>query len=178
MYADAHCHLTHRMFEGRGGEVARAAAAAGVSRVCVNGLEPRSNSDVLELCVRHANLVPAAGIHPLHAACELYDAATWAVPDTRMPERFDVAAEIARLRQWAAEGRVAAIGECGLDAFYYQDTALLREQERVLEELCAVAVEHDLPVILHSRKREARVFELVQACGVQRAIFHCFTGER
>ena len=175
MYVDAHCHLTHRLFGERPHQVARAAAEASVSRICVNGLDSKSNQEVLDLCSAHGNLIPAAGIHPLHSPCELYDESKWDL-DMPMPQKFDVAAEISRIRDWAATGKIAAIGECGLDAFYYQNKELLLEQERVLEELCSIAVEFDLPVILHSRKREARVFELVQACGVSRAIFHCFAG--
>ena len=86
LYVDAHCHLTHRLFEptGRGLELAREAAAAGVSRICVNGLEPDSNTEVLALCASSSaglattpsadsqpllgtNLIPACGIHPIYA---------------------------------------------------------------------------------------------------------------
>ena len=40
-----------------------------------------------------------------------------------------------------------------------------------------VAVKHDLPLILHSRKAEKRVLEMLIEEGVQRADFHCFCGK-
>jgi Tat protein secretion system quality control protein TatD with DNase activity len=193
LHVDAHCHLTSACFGGGlADQVAEAAAAAGVSRICVNGTDPRSNDAVLALCARHPNLVPACGVHPLHAAAELYgDDATWRAAtagaqadaddgdeeDTKRPAPFDAMAEVARIRDLARDRRIAAIGECGLDEFYYKRVDWLARQQQVLEALCAVAVEFDLPVILHSRHCEARVFDLVRACGVQRAIFHCFSGE-
>ena len=40
-----------------------------------------------------------------------------------------------------------------------------------------VAVQYDLPLILHSRKAEKRVLELLLEEGVRRADFHCFCGK-
>ena len=69
------------------------------------------------------------------------------------------------------------MGECGLDGFYLKDEASDRAQEYVLERLIEVAQKHDLPVILHTRKREARTFEILQGHGVQKAVFHCYSGK-
>ncbi len=40
-----------------------------------------------------------------------------------------------------------------------------------------MAKRHDIPIILHSRKAEERVFELLQEEGVVKADFHCFMGK-
>lgn len=40
-----------------------------------------------------------------------------------------------------------------------------------------VAKKHDLPLILHTRKAEARTFEILQEMGVTKADFHCFCGK-
>ena len=47
----------------------------------------------------------------------------------------------------------------------------------MLRRLCEVAMDHDKPVILHTRKAEARTLEILQEMGVTRADFHCFTGK-
>jgi len=49
-------------------------------------------------------------------------------------------------------------------------------QEQVFRSLVQVALDLDRPIILHSRKREARCFEILQEMGVRRADFHCFGG--
>lgn len=47
-------------------------------------------------------------------------------------------AEIAFIDAMAAERRVVAIGECGLDKFYLSDDISMAEQERVLRKLMQV----------------------------------------
>ncbi|MBI2571726.1 MAG: TatD family hydrolase [Candidatus Schekmanbacteria bacterium] len=172
MYVDVHAHLVHPAFAGEEDAVAGRAAAAGVEMVVVTGLEPRSNRAVLELCERHAHLLPALGIYPVDALCKLVDRSSWQHPFPP-PERFDVEEEIAFIDSVA--GRLVAIAEVGLDQYWVPDYP--REQEETLRKLCAVAMRHDLPVVLHSRKAESRTFAVVREMGVARAVFHCFGGK-
>lgn len=172
MYVDVHAHLIHRSFAGEEDAVAARAAAAGLEWVIVNGLEPHSNRAVLELCRRHDHLLPAVGIYPVDAVAQRIDAEAWP-HEWPPPVPFDVDAEIDWIDSVAAE--CVAVGECGLDQHWVTDQAA--EQERVLRRLCEVAVRHDKPVILHSRKAERRTFEILQEEGVRRADFHCFGGK-
>lgn len=172
MYVDVHAHLIHPAFEGEEDAVAGRAAGAGLEYVIVNGLEPRSNRAVLDLCDRHEHLLPACGIYPVDAVAHVMDRSAWN-HDFPPPEAFDVDVEIAFIDSVA--DRLVAVGECGLDHYWIQDRS--EEQERVLRGLCEVALKHDKPVILHSRKAEARTFEILQEMGVHRADFHCFGGK-
>ena len=176
-YVDVHCHIIHEKFAGEEDAVAQRARDKGLEYCVVNGLEPVSNRAVLELCDRHPGaLLPALGIYPIDAACNVISAETWTHPFPP-PDKFDVDAEVEYIDQMCAEGRVAAVGECGLDAYYCTDEASLNEQERVLRKLIDVAKKHDLPLILHTRKRELRTFEILQEMGVTKADFHCFCGK-
>ncbi len=172
MYVDVHTHLTHAAFRGEEDDVALRAAQAGLDCVIVNGLEPRSNRVVLELCARHDHLYPALGIYPVDAVAASIDRAQWTY-DFDPPEVFDVDAEIDFIDS-VADGLVA-IGECGLDQYWVRNQAA--EQERVLRRFCEVALAHDKPLILHSRKAEARTLEILIEMGVRRADFHCFGGK-
>ncbi len=171
-YVDVHAHIVHPEFEGEEDAVARRAADAGLDYVIVNGLEPTSNRAVLELCARHDNLLPAVGIYPVDAIAHKIDADAWDY-DFGPPKAFDVDAEIAWIDSVADQ--LIAVGECGLDRYWVKDHA--EEQERVLRGLCRVAKKHDLPVILHSRKAEARTFEILQEEAVEKADFHCYGGK-
>ncbi|MCO4762853.1 MAG: TatD family hydrolase [Myxococcales bacterium] len=173
-YVDVHAHLIHPSFAGEEDAVAERARAAGLAFVIVNGLEPKSNRAVIELCRRHDNLLPAVGIYPVDACGAVIDRAAWDHPFDP-PAVFDVDAEIDWIDSVASE--VVAIGEVGLDAYWVRDAAALAEQERVLRRLCKVAIKHDKPLILHTRKAEARTFELLQEEGVERADFHCYGGK-
>ncbi len=172
MYVDVHAHLIHPAFAGREDEIARRAAEAGVTRVIVNGLEPRSNRAVLELCERHDNLLPALGIYPVDAIASRIDRAAWTHP-WDPPAPFDADAEVDFIASVA--DRLVAIGECGLDAYW--DTGHMDEQERVLRRLAEVAIAADKPLILHTRKAEERTFAILKEMGVRRADFHCFGGK-
>lgn len=172
MYVDVHAHIVHPHFAGEEEQVAARAANAGLEAVIVNGLEPVSNRAVLALCERFDHLLPALGIYPVDAGAAAIDRQAW-THDFPPPEVFDVDAEIAFIA--AQADRIVAIGECGLDAYWAPESLPL--QEEVLRKLCAVALRHDLPMILHTRKAERRALEILQEEGIQRADFHCFGGK-
>jgi TatD DNase family protein len=169
-FVDVHTHLTHAAFAGEQDAVIARAVAAGVDAIVVNGLEPRSNREVLALAERHAAVKPALGIYPIDAVNELIPTGfPYPVP------RFDVDAEIVFIRELALAGRLAAVGECGLDG-HWVDASTFPLQERVFEALIGVALEADLPLVIHTRKLEVRAAEILAAHGVQKVNFHCFGG--
>jgi TatD DNase family protein len=176
-FVDVHAHLIHEKFEGHEDAITNQCRLAGLDYVVVNGLEPVSNRAVLDLCNRNSDcLLPALGIYPLEAACQVITPETWNHPFPP-PQPFDLDAEIEFIENCAIEKKIVAIGECGLDAFYLTDTVSLQAQEEVLRKLLKVAKRHDLPVILHSRKAEKRVFELLQEENIVKADFHCYCGK-
>jgi TatD DNase family protein len=172
MYVDVHAHLIHPTFAGREDAIATRAKDAGVTRVIVNGLEPRSNRAVLELCARHDNLLPALGIYPVDAIARHIDRERWPHP-WPPPAPFDADAEVDFIASVADE--LVAIGECGLDAYW--ETDHMAEQERVFRRLVEVALAADKPLILHTRKAEERTLAILLEMGVTRADFHCFGGK-
>lgn len=96
----------------------------------------------------------------------------------RPPAAFDVGEELSFIEARASCGELAAIGEAGLDGMYGYSERLLGAQEEVLRQLCRIACRHSLPIIVHSRRAEARVFEVLQEEGVKLADFHCYMGKR
>jgi len=172
MFVDVHAHLIHHAFVNDEDAAAERAAAAGVTTIIVNGLEPKSNRLILELAARQPNVKAALGIYPVDAIASVIDRAAWTLP-FEPPEPFDVDAEIDFIASQAAN--IIAIGECGLDAYWV--TEHMDEQERVLRRLAEVAIAVDLPLILHTRKAEQRTFDILQEMGVKRADFHCFGGK-
>jgi Tat protein secretion system quality control protein TatD with DNase activity len=59
---------------------------------------------------------------------------TWSHPFPP-PTPFDIGEEVEFIDKMCAEGRIVAVGECGLDWHYLTDPACLAEQERVLRAL-------------------------------------------
>lgn len=169
-FVDVHTHLTHERFSEDWQTVISTAEESGLGAIVVNGLEPLSNRKILEWSKRFPIIKPALGIYPLDAVNDLIPAEfPFPVP------RFDVEAEIEFIRSQAVAGRLAAIGECGLDGFYLDQT-YLPAQEKVFEKLIGIAMEADIPLIIHTRKAEQRAGEILAAHGVKKVNFHCFGG--
>jgi TatD DNase family protein len=71
--------------------------------------------------------------------------------------------------------KVIAVGEIGIDN---SNPAYppLDKQLPVFEKQLHLAVQNNLPVIIHSRGIESQALELCIKHGVKKALFHCYTG--
>ena len=127
---DSHCHIVFRNFEEDLDEVAARWREAGVKSLLHACVEPGEIPAIRALADQFPEMRYSVGVHPL-------DTEHWR-EDT--PEVLRQAAQ--------ADGRVVAIGELGLDLFRDKN---LDEQLAVLRPQLDLAVELDLPVIVHCR---------------------------
>ena len=72
-------------------------------------------------------------------------------------------------------GEIVAIGEIGLDFYYARTEAERRNQREIFAHFLGLAVELELPVVLHARDAEKEVFEAIEKAGVK-AYFHSYSG--
>jgi TatD DNase family protein len=71
--------------------------------------------------------------------------------------------------------RVIAIGECGLD--YYYEHSPRDVQMKAFAEQIALAKEHDMTLVIHTRDAWQDTFDVLDAEGMpSHTIIHCFTG--
>ena len=169
---DVHAHLTHPEMAEQGPAVLERARAAGLTTIIANGLHPRDNDAVLELAGREPMVRPALGFYPVDTVLPQMRAAGVDYP--REGEECSADEGIAYLQ--ANVERAFAIGEIGLDGYWVPEP-FWPEQERVFTTLVRLAIEADKPIIIHTRKREARTFELLEAIGATRVNWHCFGGK-
>ena len=170
-FVDVHCHLTHKDFEHDVKSVIKRSRESGLGALVVNGLEPVSNRMILDWAKEEPLIKPSLGIYPI-------DAVNPFLPQD-FPikiKAFDVQRELDFIKKKAEEGSLCAIGECGLDG-YWLSKETFSAQEKVFSYLLDVAKQNDLPVIIHSRKLEKRAFEMVEASGNQKVVFHCYGGK-
>jgi len=156
---DSHCHLVFRNFDDDLDGVVQRWRDAGVAALVHACVEPSEIPAIRALADRFPEMRYAVGVHPL-------DTEHWQ-PDTG-----------AVLREAAtADPRVVAIGELGLDLFRVKN---LEEQLKVRGPQLELAVELDLPVILHCRDAaEPMLQELRQRHGqgrCHRGVMHCWGG--
>lgn len=167
---DVHAHLTDpRLAEQESGVLARA-AAAGVTTIVSNGLNPSDNQAVAELANRSELVKPAFGLYPVDAVLPEMRKLGIQYEHRDVP---DVSAEdaIAWLREHLDDA--VAVGEIGLD-HYWVPEELWGRQDDVFRALVRLAIERDLPMIIHSRKAERRALEILQEEGATRVDWHCF----
>lgn len=149
---DTHCHLDAGPLERDLDGVLQRAVAAGVTRVVVPAYDLASWERVAALG-RRPGLFPALGLHP------------WAVA-----EPLDLAA----LRQGLRSSGAVAVGEVGLDFAIPQ--ADRPRQLEVLRMQLGLALELDLPVILHCRNAfEELIATLAPHVGRLRGVVHAFS---
>ena len=160
---DIGVNLTNASFAQQLPAIIERAEAAGVCQMMVTGTSVQGSEHALELCQQldetGLRLFSTAGIHP-HCAS-------------------DWNAETAQgLRALLKEERVRAVGECGLD--FNRDFSPRPQQEKVLEEHLALAVDLQMPVFLHERDASQRLLEILADYRdrLPAAVVHCFTGEQ
>ena len=155
---DTHAHLHFPGFDEDREAVLARARAAGVRRMVTIGTDAETSRAALALAERHADVWATAGVHP-HDAAESDEAAQ---------------GEVERI---AAERRVVAIGEVGLD--FFRNLSPPETQKRVLRRFLALARRLRKPVVLHCRDAHAEILALL---GEERVadvggIMHCFSGD-
>jgi TatD DNase family protein len=169
---DSHGHVNAERFADDTDEVVEASRGAGLERLLVPGWNLASSERALAIVERHPWVDAAVGVHP-HDAANV-DASAWA-----------------RIVELAADPRVLAIGETGLD--YDRAFSPVGDQLINLRRNLALALDTGKPAILHCRSargrrdaQDALVAEVRKAFGEGRAraafggrppaILHSFSG--
>ena len=157
-YFDSHCHLDPMRYGADLPGVLDRARAAGVIGMAVIGTRAADSEAAAALAEREPGLVAAAGIHPNDAA-------------EAEPGEWD------RIVALVDQGRVAAIGETGLD--WYRTTAPADVQRDFFDRHIRLAQRSGLPLVIHTRESTRDCLDMLrEAVGRSplAAILHSFTG--
>lgn len=155
MYFDTHAHYDSSKFSEDRDEVLRAVHAAGVSLIVDPADTLERSANTVMLAEQYDFIFSAVGVHP-----EEYD--TW-TENT-----------IGSLRELAQNPKVVAIGEIGLD--YYWDKEHADLQKQMFRAQIELALELDLPIIVHDREAHGDCFSIVCEYPNLRGVFHCYSG--
>ncbi len=159
MWTDTHCHLDAAEFDADREAVVARARAAGVGQIVLPAVEAANLDTVRALAHRHGYAY-ALGIHPLYVM--------------RAAEA-DLALLAQQLQAHAADPRLVAVGEIGLDFFVPGLDA--DTQQRFYGEQLKLAQRAGLPVILHVRRSADQLLAGLRRVGFSHGgIAHAFNG--
>ena len=157
MLIDTHVHLNNADLAAELPSVLARAEAAGVERFIVVGWDIASSERAVALAESDNRIFAVVGVHP-------HDSQHW---------NMDAAA---RLRNWAGNPRVVAVGEIGLD--FFRDLSPRPAQYAAFRAQLALAADLGLPVVIHCRDAYEETLEILEAEASPNIpiILHCFLG--
>ena len=160
MLIDSHAHIQGKEYAGEVEAVIARAREAGVGKIiAVGGAgDMSSNTEAVALAKTFPDIYATVGMHP-HDAKD--------VGADKLKKLKDLA---------AAEPKVVAVGETGLD--YYYNHSPREVQRRVFGQFIHLARETGLPIVVHERDAAQDVADLLrtEGAGKLRGVIHCFTG--
>ncbi len=152
---DTHAHLDEIENLGEGLSKAK---EAGLAAIIAVGSDLASNQKTLEIAELYKGFAyPALGWHP------------WYIKE---PE---IEANLEFIR--ANIDKAVGIGEVGLD--YHKRVRAVADKElqkRALRELLKIAKDNDKPALIHSRYAWRDACDMVKEAGLEKAVFHWYTG--
>ncbi|MBI4440959.1 TatD family hydrolase [Candidatus Woesearchaeota archaeon] len=158
MLIDVHCHLDH-ITHDTVDNVLRRAHAAGVGIIINNGTNPTTNRTCLELAKKYPFVKAALGFYPT---------------DTLKMSPEEIDAEMSFIKK--NKDIVIALGEVGIDYHWVTDAVQQKTERENFERVMDFAEKIKKPLIVHSRKAEADVIDLLASSPLKKVVFHCFGG--
>lgn len=165
MFIDTHAHLDFPDFKTEVPAVIGRAHEAHVANIINVGVDYDSSKHSLDLARKYPEIYATVGMHP-HCAKDL---------------DIETRGKLAAL---CGHQKVVAIGEIGLDYYYLKRSSKYahypnrEEQIFCFEQMLDLALETNLPAIIHSREADADMLGILKSYhGQLRAVIHCFSSD-
>ncbi len=154
---DSHCHLDFKDLNDNRLEIIENARVSGIHTFINIGADIESSRRTAKLTDEHDCIYGTVGVHPHDA--KKYDQNT--------------EDEINRL---LSKKKIVGVGEIGLD--FYRDLSPRDIQKTVFRKQLDIAVEKNLPVVIHTRDSFDETLEIIKdyANSFPGGVFHCFPG--
>lgn len=156
MIIETHCHLDYLKALPLEDILLRA-QEAGIQKLITIGVDPDNLDGVLNLANTHQNIYFTQGVHP-HDAKNFTD-----IEKNKIITR-------------ATHPKMVAVGEIGLD--YHYNHSPRDVQRRVFEEQLQIAVDSDLPVVIHTREADDDTRDILNNFSSllkRKGVIHSFT---
>ena len=157
---ETHFHLDY-LKEGTTNEILDKARSHGIERFMTIAVSPDNLEKVIDLTQAHSDVYGTLGIHP-HDAEKYNDEVESFIRQHLAPEN--------------RSNKLRAVGEIGLDYFY--DNADRKIQRDVFERQLQIAVDFQLPVVIHTREADEDTQAILNNFAplmAKKGVIHSFT---
>jgi len=156
-FIDSHCHLPNLRHKDELERILRDAGNWDVRGFINIGTSLKENAEAIEVAEKYKSVYATVAIYPHeHRGDDIGD----------LMNQVDAQAR--------SSDRVVAIGECGVDVSDWKNQRPLEEQAPLFEEQVKLSQELGLPLIIHSRKGDSTVMEVLSRYDGVRGVVHCF----
>lgn len=156
MLFDTHAHFDDEQFDADRDEVLKSLKSYGVGNIVNIGSSMKTSRTSVALAEKYDFVYAAVGVHPSETGelCE---------------------ADIDELKRLAANPKVRAIGEIGLD-YHYPDDVEPSIQKKWFVRQLELAKELNMPVVIHDRESKGECLEILKEHKISNGVVHCFSG--
>ncbi len=179
---DVHSHLDHHLIYNQIDEIVNRAKNVGLKHIITNGINPETNRICLELSKKYDIIECGMGIYPRNALkkeVETGEAQLRVVNCERVRNEahlhstdFDIDEEIQFIKK--NKNNIVAISEVGLDFVHGEDKQQIEDFEKMIK----LSESLNKPIVVHSRKAEAKCIEMLESSKNKKIIMHCFSGRK
>ncbi len=156
---DTHTHVYLEQFDADRRAIIDRAMAAGVKLQLMPNIDSKTVSSMLDVARAFPGIcLPMMALHP-----------------TSVKENYKAALDT--IEKWLKQEDFVAVGETGIDLYW--DKSFEKEQKDALAQHIHWAVQHKLPLVLHSRNSMKELFDVLEAHKHLSftGVFHCFPGD-
>lgn len=156
-FVDTHAHLYLNQFDNDRDQVIKNAIHKGLKKIILPNIDSGSLTPLKKLCNDFPEtMVPLIGLHPT------------SVKENYLEELDSITKEF--------NEKYYGIGEIGIDLYW--DKTFIKEQIEVFNHQINLALENDLPVVIHARESFNEIFDVLRNYKNKnlKGVFHAFTG--
>lgn len=161
MLFDTHAHYDDARFDADRDALLRAMPENGVGLILNPGCDVETSRKALSYAQTYPHVYAAVGYHPENIEGLSDEAA---------------ADGLREIEAMAADPRVRAIGEIGLDYYWVKGPAERKRQQEVFRAQMRMAGRLGLPVIVHDREAHLDCLTIAEQYPNVRGVFHCYSG--
>ncbi len=155
MFTDSHAHIYSEYYDDISKVLSRA-KEKNIGRIINNGVDNKTNKEVLSTIEEFPEIYGAIGIHPEHVHEYSIDDINFIIDNLNNP-------------------KIVAIGEIGLDYHYEKESK--EAQIKLFERQLAIAEQYNMPVVIHSREATQDTIDTLKKYHVK-GVIHSFSGSK